>query len=73
MGRMDVRYLVIVAISLALSVYVFFAVFDNIPVTPESNATIQSIKEKFATGFQLVAIIGIVLGASWIMRTLNIL
>jgi len=68
----DVKFLVITAISLALGVYVFFEVMGNIPVTSENNETIQSIQNNFTSAFKLVAIIGIVLGAAWIMRALNV-
>jgi len=68
----DVKFLVITAISLALGVYVFFEVMGNIPVTSENNETIQAIQNNFTSAFKLVAIIGIVLGAAWIMRALNV-
>jgi len=69
---MDVKTLVVVAISLALGVYVFFQVFSAIPVDSENNETITKIKTNFTNAFNLVAIIGIVLGASWLMRALNL-
>ena len=69
---LDVKFLVITAISLALGVYVFFQVMGNIPRTSENNETINQIETNFTSAFTLVAIIGIVLGAAWIMRALNV-
>jgi len=69
---LDVKFLVITAISLALGVYVFFEVMGNIPRTSENNETINQIETNFKSAFTLVAIIGIVLGAAWIMRALNV-
>ena len=69
---LDVKFLVITAISLALGVYVFFQVMGNIPRTSENNETINQIETNFKSAFTLVAIIGIVLGAAWIMRALNV-
>lgn len=69
---LDVRLLVVTAISLALGVYVFYQVMGSLPVDNESSATISTIKANFGTAFSLTAIIGIVLGAVWIMRALNL-
>ena len=68
----DVKFLVVTAIGLALGVYVFFAVMGNIPVDAENNETITSIKTNFTNAFKLTAIIGIVLGAAWVLKALNI-
>jgi len=70
---LDVRLLVVTAISLALGVYVFYEVMGNISSTDsEANQTITQVKSNFGTAFKLAAIIGIVLGAVWIMRALNL-
>jgi len=69
---LDVKFLVITAISLALGVYVFFEVMGNIPRTSENNETINQIETNFKSAFTLVAIIGIVLGAACIMGALNV-
>jgi len=73
---LDVKFLVVTAISLALGVYVFYSVFDAMPEfenNTEAQTTIQSVESNFGTAFSLTAIIGIVLGAAWIMRALDIL
>jgi len=70
---LDVKILVITGITLALGIYVFYSVFEAMPTL--TNATdqlnIDAVKTNFGTAFSLAAIIGIVLGAVWIMRALN--
>jgi len=69
---LDVKLLVVTGISLALGVYVFYKVMSAIPSDNESADTINAVKSNFGTAFQLAAIMGIVLGAVWIMRALNL-
>jgi len=70
----DVKILVVTAISLALGVYVFYSVMGALPdgQSAAENTTREAITTNFGTAFTLAAIIGIVLGAVWIMRALNL-
>lgn len=77
----DVKTFIVVAISLAIGVFVFYSVMDNVEtavddgndsVTSDSEKTIQDIKTNFGNGFTLLAIMGIVLAAVWLMRALNL-
>lgn len=73
---LDVKFLVVTAISLALGVYVFYSVMDSMPTfdnNTQATETITAIQSNFGTAFTLTAIIGIVLGAAWIMRALDIM
>jgi len=74
MKMIDVKFLVVTAITLALGVYVFYSVFNALPEASNAteNETRNQIVNNFGTAFKLTAIIGIVLGAAWIMRALNI-
>jgi len=71
---LDVKLLVVTGITLALGIYVFYSVFDAMPTLTNSSdqAKVDSVKTNFGTAFTLAAIIGIVLGAVWIMRALNL-
>lgn len=71
----DVKLFIVVAISLAIGAFVFYSVMGNLEDTvtdPDANATIQDIKTNFGNGFTLLAIMGIVLAAVWLMRALNL-
>lgn len=77
----DIKTFIVVAISLAIGVFVFYSVMDNVEtavddgndtVTSDSEKTIQDIKTNFGNGFTLLAIMGIVLAAVWLMRALNL-
>ena len=71
---LDVKVLVITGITLALGIYVFYSVFDAMPaLTNETDqAKVTAVRTNFGTAFTLAGIIGIVLGAVWIMRALNL-
>jgi uncharacterized membrane protein len=71
---LDVKLLVITGITLALGIYVFYSVFDSMPTLTNATdqAKVDAVKTNFGTAFTLAAIIGIVLGAVWIMRALNL-
>jgi hypothetical protein len=77
----DVKTFIVVAISLAIGVFVFYNVIGNVEtavddgndnVTSDSEQTISDIKTNFGNGFTLLAILGIVLAAVWLMRALNL-
>lgn len=77
----DIKTFIVVAISLAIGVFVFYSVMGNVEtavddgndtVTSDSEKTIQDIKTNFGNGFTLLAIMGIVLAAVWLMRALNL-
>lgn len=71
----DVKLFIVVAISLAIGAFVFYSVMGNLEDTvtdAEANETIQNIKTNFGNGFTLLAIMGIVLAAVWLMRALNL-
>lgn len=77
----DIKTFIVVAISLAIGVFVFYSVMDNVEtavddrndtVTSDSEKTIQDIKTNFGNGFTLLAIMGIVLAAVWLMRALSL-
>lgn len=77
----DIKTYIVVAISLAIGVFVFYSVMDNVEtavddgndsVTSDSEKTIQDIKTNFGNGFTLLAIMGIVLAAVWLMRALSL-
>ena len=71
---LDVKILVITGITLALGIYVFYSVFDAMPelTNDTDQAKVDAVRTNFGTAFTLTAIIGIVLGAVWIMRALNL-
>jgi hypothetical protein len=52
----------------------FYSVFDSMPTLTNATdqAKVDAVKTNFGTAFTLAAIIGIVLGAVWIMRALNL-
>lgn len=71
----DIKIFIVVAISLAIGAFVFYNVMDNLQSTvtdTEANNTINDIKTNFGNGFTLLAIMGIVLAAVWLMRALNL-
>lgn len=71
----DVKLFIVVAISLAIGAFVFYSVMGNLEDTvtdAKANETIQNIKTNFGNGFTLLAIMGIVLAAVWLMRALNL-
>lgn len=77
----DVKTFIVVAISLAIGVFVFYNVIGNVETavddgddntTSDSEQTISDIKTNFGNGFTLLAILGIVLAAVWLMRALNL-
>lgn len=71
----DVKLFIVVAISLAIGAFVFYSVMGNLEDTVTdagANETIQNIKTNFGNGFTLLAIMGIVLAAVWLMRALNL-
>lgn len=71
----DVKLFIVVAISLAIGAFVFYSVMGNLENTvtdAKANETIQNIKTNFGNGFTLLAIMGIVLAAVWLMRALNL-
>jgi hypothetical protein len=71
----DVKMFIVVAISLAIGAFVFYSVMGNLESSvtdTDANNTIQDIKKNFGNGFTLLAIMGIVLAAVWLMRALNL-
>ena len=77
----DVKTFIVVAISLAIGVFVFYNVISNVETavddgddntTSDAESTVSDIKTNFGNGFTLLAVLGIVLAAVWLMRALNL-